>query len=194
MPVLVAGLVLFFGVHSVSIASPAWRDGVVARIGVGRWRGLYSLVALLGFVLVIWGYGVARREPVILYVPPAWLRDVTLLLMLPVFPLFFASHLPGRIQAAAKHPMLLATQLWAVAHLLANGTLADALLFGGFLVWASLDRVSAERRGQRPSHMAPPSPRNDVIAVAIGLAVYLLLVLGGHRWLIGLPASRWTLF
>ena len=194
MTLLIAGLVLFIGVHSISIVNRPWRDRVAARVGEGPWRGVYSLIALAGFVLIVWGYVVARREPIILYVPPLWLRDVTLVLMLPVFPLLFAAHLPGRIKAATKHPMLLATKIWALAHLLANGTLADVLLFGGLLIWAGVDRISAKRRNQQPSHTAPPAPRNDVLAVVIGLAVYFALVLGGHRWLFGLPASRWTWF
>ena len=100
----------------------------------------------------------ARREPVVLYTPPAALRHLALLLMLPVFPLLFAAYLPGRIRAAAKHPMLLAVKLWAVAHLLANGTLADVLLFGGFLAWAVADRISVKRRAAAEAHEVPAAP------------------------------------
>jgi uncharacterized membrane protein len=112
---------------------------------------------------------------------------VTILLMLPVFPLLFAAHLPGRIKTAMKHPMLAAVKIWAVAHLLANGMLADVLLFGGFLLWAALDRVSLKHRAVRPIKTAPPSPWNDAIAVVGGLAVYILTLLWLHRMLIGVP-------
>jgi uncharacterized membrane protein len=188
MLVLVAGLVLFLGVHSVSIAAPAWRQGMVARLGDKPWKGLYSLASAVGLVLLVVGYGIARRSPVVLYTPPAGLRHLALVVMLPVFPLLFAAYLPGRIKSAARHPMLLAVKLWAAAHLLANGTLADVLLFGGFLAWAVADRISVKRRPAAEAHAvpaAPPRPANDVIAVVGGLAVYVLFVFWGHRWLTG---------
>ena len=111
----------------------AWRDGVVERIGKGPWQGLYSLVALAGFVLIIYGYGLARQEPVFLYVPPMWLRTIALVLMIPVFVLFLAPYFPGRIKTTVRHPMLVATKIWALSHLFANGTLADVVLFGSFI-------------------------------------------------------------
>ena len=188
MLVLVAGLVLFLGVHSVSIAAPAWRQGMVARFGDKPWKGLYSLASAVGLVLLVVGYGIARRSPVVLYTPPAGLRHLALVVMLPVFPLLFAAYLPGRIKSAARHPMLLAVKLWAAAHLLANGTLADVLLFGGFLAWAVADRISVKRRPAAEAHAvpaAPPRPANDAIAVVGGLAVYVLFVFWGHRWLTG---------
>jgi uncharacterized membrane protein len=183
MTTLVLGLILFLGVHSVSIVAPAWRDGMHARLGEGPWKGLYSVVALIGFVLIIVGYGWARQDPVVVYLPPTWLRHVALLLLLPVFPLLLAVYLPGRIKSAAKHPMLLATKFWALAHLLANGTLADVLLFGGFLAWAVADRISFKHRTQRPLPGAPPSPVNDLIAVVGGLAIYVVFMLWAHVWL-----------
>ena len=184
---LVLGLVLFLGVHSVSIASPAWRDARAAAMGEGAWKGLYALASIVGFVLLIYGYGLARQEPVVLYTPPAPLRHLAMLLMLPVFPLLLAAYLPGRIKRAAKHPMLLAVKLWALAHLLVNGNLADVLLFGGFLLWAAADRVSMKHRVQRPLPGAPTSPMNDVIAVVAGLAIYALFVFWAHTALIGMP-------
>jgi uncharacterized membrane protein len=129
----------------------------------------------------------ARQDPVVLYTPPAWLPPVAMVLLIPVFPLLLAAYLPGRIQTAAKHPMLAATTLWAVAHLLANGMLADVLLFGVFLVWAVLDRISMTRRTQRPVPSMPPSRANDLIAVVGGLALYATFVLWLHGWLIGVP-------
>lgn len=185
MTTLVLGLILFLGLHSVSIVAPAWRDGMVAQLGEGKWKGLYSLVSAVGFVMIIVGYGWARQSPVLLYVPPIWLRHVALLLLLPVFPLLLAVYLPGRIKSAAKHPMLLATKFWALAHLLANGMAADVLLFGGFLAWAVADRISFKRRTQRPLPSAPASPMNDVIAVVGGLALYAVFLFWAHGWLFG---------
>ena len=188
MLVFVVGLVLFLGIHSVSIVAPRWRAATVARLGERPWKGIYSVAAGIGLALLIVGYGMARREPVVLYAPPQALRHIALLVMLPVFPLLFAAYLPGRLRNAARHPMLLAVKFWATAHLLANGTLADVLLFGGFLVWAVLDRISVKRRAVAEAHDAPAAPArpyNDLIAIVGGLAVYALFVLWAHRWLIG---------
>ncbi|HEX6708340.1 MAG TPA: NnrU family protein [Albitalea sp.] len=182
---LVLGLVLFLGVHSVSIVAPQWRDAQVALRGERAWKGVYALISIVGFVLLIVGYGAARQSPIVLYTPPTWARHLTLLLMAPVFPLLIAAYMPGRIKAALKHPFLVAVKLWALAHLLANGTLADVLLFGGFLAWAVADRVSLKRRPVRPLPGAPERPMNDLIAVVAGLVLYGVFVTWGHQWLIG---------
>ena len=181
---LVAGLLIFFGAHSVRIYAPAWRDAMVARLGAGGWKAAYSVVSIVGFLLIVGGYAQARLEPVVLYLPPAGLRHLTMLLMLPVFPLLLATYLPGRIKAAVKHPMLAATKAWALSHLLANGMLADVLLFGGFLAWAVLDRISAGRRPQPVPAAAGPI-RNDVIAVVGGLLLYVAFAFWAHTRLIG---------
>jgi uncharacterized membrane protein len=154
---LVLGLVLFLGIHCISIIAPAWRDRIVARLGNG-WRGIYSLVSIAGFVVIVWGYGIARRSPVVLYAPPAWTHYVAAVLMLPVFTLFLAAYFPGRIKSTLKHPMLLSVMLWAVAHLIATGMLVDVVLFGSFLAWAIADRISFRWRTQRPNPMAPSIP------------------------------------
>jgi uncharacterized membrane protein len=133
MTLLLIGLALFLGIHSVSIVAPSARDRWAASLGTNAWRGIYSLISLAGFVLLIHGYGLARQAPVLLYAPQLWMRHVMLVLMLPVFSLLLAAYLPGRIKAAVKHPMLVAIKTWALAHLLVNGMLADVLLFGGFL-------------------------------------------------------------
>ena len=182
---LLAGLILFLGIHSISIFAPAARDRWAAAMGPNLWRGLYSILSIIGFVMLVRGYAAARLEPVVLYAPPAWARHLTLLLMLPVFVMLFSAYLPGRIKSTLKHPMLAAVKLWAVAHLLANGMLADVLLFGGFLAWAVLDRISMKRRVQRPIAAAPPSRWNDLAAVALGLATYGAFIVWLHPLLIG---------
>lgn len=185
MTLLLLGMLLFIGAHSVSIAAPAWRDAMAARLGEKAWKGLYAVVSLVGLVLLIVGYSAARQAPVVLYVPPAWMRHLALLLMLPVFPLLVATYLPGRISRAAKHPMLLAVKLWATAHLLANGMLADLVLFGGLLAWAVVDRISLKRREARPIPTAPPMPINDLVATGLGLMVYVAFVVALHHALFG---------
>ncbi|HWH83414.1 MAG TPA: NnrU family protein [Burkholderiaceae bacterium] len=185
MALFLVGLVIFLGVHSVAIVAPGWRDAQVAR-HPGAWKGVYSLVSIASFALMIYGYGLARQAPLALWTPPAAMRHIALLLMLPVFPLLFAAYLPGRIQRAAKHPMLLAVKIWATAHLLANGTLVDVILFGAFLAWAVLDRIAVTRRAvPRAVPGAPASAANDAIAVIAGLVLYALFVVWVHRRLIG---------
>jgi uncharacterized membrane protein len=182
---LIAGLVVFLGVHSVAIVSPAFRDRALERLGEGAWKGGYALLSLIGLALIIHGFSQARFAPVVLYSPPIWMHHVAVALMLPVFPLLFAAYLPGRIRTAAKHPMLAAVKLWAFAHLLANGTLADVLLFGGFLAWAVVDRISLKRRPPQALRTASPGRWNDAIAVAGGLALYAVMLLWAHLKLIG---------
>ena len=186
MSLLIAGLVLFLGVHSVAVVAPSLRARTIQRTGELAWKGLYALVSLAGFVLICYGFGLARQTPVILYSPPTWLRQAALVIMLPVFPLVLAAYLPGRIKTAAKHPMLAAVKFWAFAHLLANGSLADVLLFGGFLAWAVVDRISLKRRSApQAMRTAPPGPWNDAIAVLLGLAIYALLIGWAHVRLFG---------
>jgi uncharacterized membrane protein len=185
MDILIAGLVVFFAVHSIAIVADDWRRRMIVRLGEWPWKGLYSVIAVAGLLLIIWGYALARQEPVVLYTPPAWLRHVAAVLLVPVFPLLFATYLPGRIQSATKHPMLAATKLWALAHLLANGTLADVLLFGAFLAWAVADRISLKRRAGSWVPMLPRTAANDLIAVVGGLGVYVVFTLWLHAWLFG---------
>jgi uncharacterized membrane protein len=165
------------------MAAPAWRERMIERLGEIPWKGVYSVVSLVGLVLIVWGYGMARVEPVGIWAPPTWLRHVALLLMLPVFPLLLAAYLPGRIQTAAKHPMLAAVKLWAFAHLLANGNLADLMLFGSFLAWAVADRISLKRRGD--PQFATVSVWGDVIAVVVGTAITIWFILQLHGFLFG---------
>jgi len=185
MILLIAGLVLFLGIHSVEIFSRTFRADAIARLGEKRWKGIYSLLSIAGFVLLVWGYGVARQNPILLYAPPLWTRHLTALLMLPVFPMLLAAYLPGRIKATLKNPMLIAIKTWALAHLIANGMLADVLLFGSFLAWAVADRISLKHRVSRPVPGPPPSKYNDLIAIVAGLALYVAFVFWLHLRLIG---------
>ncbi len=187
MTELIAGLLIFFAVHSIAIVNDAWRNRMAARLGEWTWKGLYALFSLIGFLLIVRGYGLARLDASVLYQPPLWLLPLAMALLLPVFPLLLAAYLPGHIRSVTRHPMLLATQLWGAAHLLTNGTLADVLLFGGFLLWATADRLSLHRRSPRPVPSAPASRFNDAISVAVGLLLYVAFVLGLHARLIGMP-------
>ena len=187
MAMLVLGLLVFFGIHSISIVADPWRNAMAQRLGEIPWKALYAVLSLAGFLLILKGYGAARLEPVVLYTPPSFLRHLAMLFMLPVFVFLLAAYLPGRIKGALKHPMLVATKLWATAHLLVNGTLADVLLFGSFLAWAVADRISVKRRPARPLPGPPPGMVNDIIAVAGGLGIYVAFVLWLHGSLIGIP-------
>jgi len=189
MTLLVAGLILFLGVHSVSIAAPGWRDAMAARLGELPWKALYSLLSIAGLVLVVKGYAAARMEPAVLWIAPAWTRHLAALLMLPVFPLLLAAYLPGRIKSATRHPMLVAVKLWALAHLLANGMLADVVLFAAFLAWAVADRIALKRRTPRPVPALPVSKANDAVVIVAGLALYAAFALWLHPLLIGVAVA-----
>jgi uncharacterized membrane protein len=187
---LILGLVLFLGTHSFSMARGP-RAAIIGRIGEGPFKGLYSLLSLAGIVLVSIGYGQYRAGGYIpVWDPPVWTRHLALLLVLVAFICFVAAYLPGRIKARLKHPMLAGVKIWAFAHLLANGDLGSILLFGSFLVWAVLARISVKRRDVAAQHggtAAPAGWRNDILAVAIGTVVYFAFVFWLHPWLIGVP-------
>jgi uncharacterized membrane protein len=185
---LILGLVIFFGVHSISWLALGWRNRAAERLGTRTWQTLYSIAALLGFYLLVNGYDAARVSASVLYLPPASLGVIAALLMLPVFVLALASVLPGRIQARARHPLLLATLLWAAAHLLTNGSVADLLLFGSFLLWGVAVLLSLERRPARRKITLPTSMANDAIAVVGGLALYAIFIVWLHALWIGVPA------
>ena len=188
MTLLVIGLVLFLGTHSFSMARER-RAAIIGRIGEGPYKGLYSLLSLAGIVLVSIGYGQYRAGGYIpVWDPPVWTRHLALLLVLIAFICFVAAYLPGQIKARLKHPMLAGVKIWAFAHLIANGDLGSILLFGSFLVWAVLARISVKRRDVAAQHggtAAPAGWRNDILAVAIGTVVYLAFVFWLHPWLIG---------
>ncbi|MHC5653401.1 NnrU family protein [Stappia sp. ICDLI1TA098] len=189
MSVLIIGLVVFLGIHLLP-AFPARRDALRARFGAMPYKLGYSVIALAGLVLVIYGYGLARAQgPIVVYDPPFWLRHLVMLLMLPVFVLLAAAEMPaGHIKKRVKHPMILAVKIWALSHLLVNGDAASLLLFGGFLAWGVIDRISLKRRGNIGGGAATMvSAKWDVIAIVVGLTIYGLFVAFLHQWLIGVP-------
>ena len=187
MTLLILGLILFLGTHSVRIFAEDWRGRQVARLGDQRWKGVYSLVSLAGFALLVWGYGLARAEPMALWNPPVWTRHLAALLTIPAFVLVAAAYVPGtRIKAAVGHPMVAGVKVWAFAHLIANGTLADALLFGSFMAWAVVDYRSAKGRDRAAGTRYGAGPvSRDVAAVAIGLAAWAAFAFWLHGWLVG---------
>jgi uncharacterized membrane protein len=190
MTLLVLGLVLFFAAHSVRIFADGWRTRVIAQRGEGVWKGAYTVLSLVGIVLISMGYGQARLDPVALWTPWAGGRHLAGLLTLVAFILLVATYVPGNaIKARVGHPMILGVKVWAAAHLLANHTLADALLFGGFLVWAVLDFRSARRR---PAPALPPTTgAATAITVVVGLVAWAAFAFWGHAWLIGVaPFAR----
>ena len=184
MGALIAGIIVFLGIHLVPTL-PRLRGRLTKAMGVKGYRALHSIVALLGLGLIIWGFGQARPAPVV-WTPPDWTRHVAMLLMLPVFVLMASARLRGRISGLAKHPLLLAIKLWALAHLLANGDIASITLFGSFLAFAIYDRISMKRRTPGPGP-ATDFGRNDLLALLIGLGAYGFMVFWAHPTLIGAP-------
>ncbi len=186
MTTFLTGLLIFFGIHSMSVVALPLRNRLTARNELA-WKGFYSIASVLGIALIVMGYSELSAEPMVLYTTPFWMRYVAAALMLPVFIFFLASLLPGRIQATLKNPLLVSTKTWALAHLLVNGALADVMLFGSFLLWAIAVRVSLKNREPRRYPRAPHSPANDAIVLVAGLALYAVTILWLHEWLFGVP-------
>jgi uncharacterized membrane protein len=193
MVTLALGLVLFLGVHSVRVFAEPWRASMIASVGEKPWKGVFSLVSLAGFVLIVVGYGLFRQSPVVLWPqPPVWTRHLAALLTLVAFVLLAAAYVPGNaIRARLHHPMVLGVKVWALAHLVANNTLADVMLFGGFLAWAVLDFRSARKR-DRAGHVVYPAGRasRTALAVAIGVLAWAVFAFWLHRVLIGVAPMR----
>lgn len=185
MQQLILGLAIFLGVHSIRIFAEDWRNARRAAMGEMAWKGAYSLLSLIGLVLIVVGYGQARLSPTLLWVSPTWAAHLAALLTLLSFVLLVATYVPGNaIKQRLKHPMILGVKVWALAHLLANGTLADLILFGSFLVWAVLCFRSARRREPAPV-TGRASPLATALTVAIGLGAWAAFAMWGHAALIG---------
>lgn len=186
MTILILGLVLFLGIHSVRIISDDARSSFIAARGKGPWKGLYALASALGLVFIIWGYGVARSQPVVLWEPTLALKPITIVLMLLAFILIVAAYVPGNgVKARLHHPMVLSVMAWALAHLLVKSTLASLLLFGSFFVWATLSFLSARKRDAAGSVVyAPGRPVPTLITLIAGGAAWAAFSRWGHgAWL-----------
>jgi uncharacterized membrane protein len=187
---LVIGLVLFLGGHAFTMSRAA-RARLIAWIGEGPYKGLYSLVSVAGLLLIIRGYGLYRSAGMIpLWYPPAFMRHVTFLLVLIAFVLIAATYPPSHIKRWVRHPMITAVILWSLGHLLVRGDLGSILMFGGFLAWGILARISMARRApgnaqDRDGFTPEPRWSTDVLVVAIGVLAYLAFMIWGHPWLIG---------
>jgi uncharacterized membrane protein len=187
MTILLLGLVIFLGLHSIRIVSESGRENLIARFGEGPWKGMYSLISAIGFVLIVWGFARARYDAPQIWTPPAGARHITMLLML-VALILLAGFLFKRshIAVIVHHPMLWAVLAWSAGHLCANGSAADLLLFGAFLVWSAADLISAYARDQRNGVVYPaPELGATAGAIVVGLVVYALLIGGLHLWLFG---------
>jgi uncharacterized membrane protein len=186
MTALILGLLIFLGAHSVRIVAEPWRQRTITRIGENAWKGAYSLLSGLGLALIVWGYAQARQTPIALWPPQAWARHLAGLLTLVAFVLLAAAYVPGNgIKARLHHPMLLGVKVWALAHLLANHTLADLLLFGGFLLWAVLDFRTARRRDAAAGTVYPPGRfSRSLLAAAVGVVAWAVFAFWLHgAWL-----------
>lgn len=188
MVYLLAGLILFLGVHSVRIVADGWRTRIRAQVGEGAYKGLYSLLSLLGFGLIIYGFALARETPVMLWMPPLGMRHAASLLTLVAFILLAAAYVPRNgIKARVHHPMVLGVKAWALAHLLANGSVAHVVLFGAFLAWGVLDFISARRRDRAAGTQYPAGTvAGTAIAVVVGVVAWAAFAFKLHGWLIGI--------
>jgi uncharacterized membrane protein len=194
MAALVLGLVLFLGLHSTRIFAEGWRTRTMESFGEKEYKLLYSVLSIAGFALLVWGYGLARHDPVILWnQPPVWTRHLASLLTLAAFVLLVAAYVPGNaIKAKLRHPMILGVKVWALAHLVSNNTLADLVLFGSFLVWAVLDYRAARRRERTLATVIDAGPLSrTILTVVIGVVAWAVFAMWAHRVLIGVsPLGR----
>ena len=193
MSILILGLILFLGVHSTRIFADDWRTRTLSRMGEKPWKALYSVISLAGFALIIWGFGLARQQPVVWWTPPTGLRHLNSLFTLLSFVLIAAAYVPrNQIKARLHHPMLLGTKLWAFGHLLATRTLADTILFAAFLVWAILAYRAARQRDRAQGTVyAAGTLSGTLIAVVVGVAVWAAFAFWLHAAWIGVaPLGR----
>jgi uncharacterized membrane protein len=188
MTILIAGLVLFLGIHTLTTLREP-RAAIIGRLGEGPYKGLYSLAAAVGLILIVWGFGRYRGDGYMpVWDPPSWLHPVALILMWGSFVALVAANAPaGRIKGMLRHPMLVGVKAWALAHLLVNGDLGSLILFGALLAWAVYDRIAVKRRGDAG---APRSDftAGDAIALGGGSAAFVAMF-WLHPWLIGVPIT-----
>ncbi|WP_417684100.1 NnrU family protein [Roseibium sp.] len=193
MNTLVLGLIIFLGIHVLPMFTLA-RKRLIGLLGSALYRVAFSLISAIGLYFIVVGYGEARLEDLpVLYDPPEWTRHVVMLFMIPVFILLIAAYIQGRIKRTFRHPMLVAVKLWAFSHLLVRGDLASVVLFGSFLAWAVIDRISLKRRpaesGAVAMHLDESRPYLEVLVILAGLVLYGLFVWKGHELVIGYPLT-----
>lgn len=188
MTVLILGLLLFLGLHSTRMVADGARGRFIAQRGERAWRGLYSLGSAVGLGLIIWGYSLTLRQPIVLWSPPAWMRPLTGVLMLAAFVLIVAAYVPrNHLKAWVGHPMVAGVKVWAFAHLITTRTLADVLLFGAFLLWAVLCYRSLRARDRAANRQAAAGQAvATLITVVLGAALWFVFGFWLHGWLIGL--------
>lgn len=188
MGMLVLGLVLFLGVHSTRIVAEGWRTRRIAHWGYGPWKGLYSLVSVAGLVLLVWGYGLARQQPVLLWTPPRGMNHLAALLTLVAFVLLAAAYVPrNSIKARVHHPMVLGVKSWALAHLLSNGSVAHMVLFGAFLAWGVANFIAARKRDRVAATQYPPGTvAATAVTMVVGVLVWAAFAFKLHGLLIGI--------
>jgi len=186
MSLLIIGLIIFLGSHSCRIFAEPWRNHMIDRLGEVKWKGLYTIISLIGLILVVVGYGQARQAPIVLWQPATYLIHIAILLNLVAF-IFLAGSSPNNnaIRLKLKHPMILGVKVWALAHLLANGTLVDLILFGSFLLWAVLDFRSARKRPIHMPEKAVISTKATITVVITGVVIWAAFIFGLHQYLIG---------
>jgi len=186
MALFLIGLFIFLASHSSRIFAEPWRNKMIDQIGEVKWKGLYTIISLIGFIVMVIGYGQARENTIVLWQPNAFLIYIALLLNLIAF-IFLAGSSPSNnaIRLKLKHPMILGVKVWALAHLLSNGTLVDLILFGSFLIWAVLDFRSARKRPILVPEKAEISTKATVITIASGVVLWIIFIFGLHQYLIG---------
>lgn len=187
MLIFVAGLVLFLGVHSVRIVGDNWRDQQRRKLGANTWRGIYTVLSLIGMGLLVWGWSMVREAPTLIWIPPLGMRHAASLFTLLAFILLVAAYVPGNaIKARVHHPMVAGVKLWAVAHLMANGNLAHIILFGSFLAWAVVDFIAARKRDRRSgAARVVTSMQATLITVVVGVVSWGVFAFWLHGWLMG---------
>jgi uncharacterized membrane protein len=188
MTLILIGAILFLGIHLLIMLSPATRASLEARFGEGPWKGIFSLISAAGLILMIWGLIEARRSDEwtdLLYVPAGWTHHAAMLLVLVGFILVGASHGKSHLKLWVKQPMSIGIGLWALAHLLANGERPAVIFFGTFLLVAVLDIILSSARGKVPHY--EPRTRSDVIAIVVGLILYVVFLFGFHPYVLGVP-------
>ena len=196
MLILIAGLIVFLGTHALRVIAPDWRERMMARLGLTVWRTLVSAGSLAGFGLICWGFAQARLTAVLLWTPPLWTRHAAALLVLIAFVLLASFFVPrNAIKTKVRYPVTLAVAVWAGAHLLANGKMADAVLFGAFLLWAIWDLAVLRRQDHRigPPVHPPGAVSGALLAAGIGIIGWALFLFWLHIRLIGIAPLGWTL-